>query len=394
MKAATSVFSACILVAVMAVSGCTGNTHTTDAQRANASVDVSDKPLPVTLPDSAVWTMPAKGGEHAYRIFVSIPSQPAPADGYPVLYILDANSTFFSAVAAVRRHAGGPYAGNVPPVVVVGIGYPRGTDVAAALARDLTPATQVDTPRLETTTGGAEAFLAFMQDQLKPAISRAVDVDTQHQTLFGHSLGGLFTLYAMTVQPQGFQNYIAANPALWYADEAMMERLKAFSAEYSRPEGKPPIRVQLTVGEFQGMSAPWAAHQGPEMVHVIDNTAKAMQTLDRSDEIAARYQMIIGEGQYSMLAAAITHAVRFLARDYTMMNATVSAVPGPREYVDMTPEQRYRLRMQVRALPDAARIPWVQQFERALGSSDAPYVKLHKERNRMDRMHGTLPRAE
>ena len=61
----------------------------------------------------------------------------------------------------------------------------------------------------------------------------------------------------------------------------------------------------------------------------------------------------------------------------------------------MTPEGRYQLRMQVRALPDPNRIPWLNGLKAALGSGldkDARQ-RLHAERQQMDERFGSRPHA-
>ena len=46
-----------------------------------------------TVPSTHMWEMTSDGGD-IYRIFVSYPATEAPADGYPVLYVLDGNAVF------------------------------------------------------------------------------------------------------------------------------------------------------------------------------------------------------------------------------------------------------------------------------------------------------------
>src|SRR6218665_1383008 len=72
------------------------------------------------LPDTETFDLTASDDKQVYRIYISKPSQPAPKEGFPVLYVLDANA-FFPGFAGERRieefakQAGGG-------VIVVGIG--------------------------------------------------------------------------------------------------------------------------------------------------------------------------------------------------------------------------------------------------------------------------------
>lgn len=359
-----------------------------------------DSATAVTVANSAQWDMRAHGSERTYRVFVSVPEAPAPAAGYPVLYVLDANSMFLTAMETVRRYEGRPDTSDAPPTVVVGIGYPPETDISPARVWALTPSADVAEPLIDIPTGGADQFLKFIQTQVKPAVAAFVDIDSKRQTLFGHSLGGLFTLHVLASKPQTFQTYVAASPSLWYGKNTVLKELDAMADSFTLAAGEAPLRVQLTVGEFEQTLAPWVGPRGPDSAKMLTAMAQvphaihAMQVLDASKDISARYQLIIGEDHGSVIPAAIMHAVRFMERGYLLPQAKAPPVPGPQEYLDMSADQRYRLRMQVRALPDALRIPWVEGLKKSVSQlPDEPHHALHRERNRMDKLHGTLPRA-
>ncbi|MFD6207743.1 MULTISPECIES: alpha/beta hydrolase-fold protein [unclassified Peribacillus] len=61
---------------------------------------------------------------------------------------------------------------------------------------------------------GAENFLKFIEEDLNPEIDKRFKVDQNSQTLFGHSLGGLFAIYVLFENPYAFQTYIAGSPSL------------------------------------------------------------------------------------------------------------------------------------------------------------------------------------
>ena len=46
-------------------------------------------------------------------------------------------------------------------------------------------------------TGGAHHFFTFIEEELKPQIEKNFEIDKGKQTLFGHSLGGLFALHIL-----------------------------------------------------------------------------------------------------------------------------------------------------------------------------------------------------
>src|SRR5262245_56716029 len=59
-----------------------------------------------------------------YRIFVHEPPGAPPSGGFPVLYVLDGNAHFTTAVATVAMQMRRPEVTGVPASVIVGIGYP------------------------------------------------------------------------------------------------------------------------------------------------------------------------------------------------------------------------------------------------------------------------------
>ncbi|WP_159884176.1 alpha/beta hydrolase-fold protein [Paenibacillus puerhi] len=61
--------------------------------------------------------------------------------------------------------------------------------------------------------GGAEEFIEFIESELKPLIQSEFFVDRSHQTLIGHSLGGLLVLDVLFSRTSAFQTYIAGSPS-------------------------------------------------------------------------------------------------------------------------------------------------------------------------------------
>ncbi|MFI7940128.1 alpha/beta hydrolase-fold protein, partial [Acinetobacter baumannii] len=58
---------------------------------------------------------------------------------------------------------------------------------------------------------------------LKPEIAKQFPINSQQQSLYGHSFGGLFVLYHFFQKPTAFQRYFAASPSLWF-DQGMLFR--------------------------------------------------------------------------------------------------------------------------------------------------------------------------
>lgn len=127
---------------------------------------------------------------------------------YPVLFVLDGLVNFQHATATVDFLAGN---GRIPQMIVVGI--PN-----VARTRDLTP-TAVDD---RETSGGGEEFLRFVGEELAPYIDEQYRTQP-YRVLFGHSLGGMFAVYALFTDPGQFGGYIAASPYLQWDEQHVVD---------------------------------------------------------------------------------------------------------------------------------------------------------------------------
>ncbi len=139
-------------------------------------------------------------------IYVHVPKGDKDAR-YPVLYILDADDHFESAVAIDEQ-----LSGVLPDMVIIGI-------TNTNRERDLTP-THVQADRMvnageAATSGGGENFIAFMQQELIPYVDAHYPT-TPYCTLSGHSLGGLMVLNAFFNHTALFNAYIAIDPSIWW----------------------------------------------------------------------------------------------------------------------------------------------------------------------------------
>src|SRR4051812_37796461 len=145
---------------------------------------------PSALADTEVFDMTSRSVGDDFRIFVARCHAPDATD-VPVAYLTDANGTFGMTVDIIRYLQLGRL---LPGLLVVGIGYPvAGFRGAQRLrSRDLTP-----TPRDELNdgegnplpSGGAESFLAFVADELQPAVAARYPIGDD-TTYIGHSFGG------------------------------------------------------------------------------------------------------------------------------------------------------------------------------------------------------------
>ncbi len=124
---------------------------------------------------------------------------------YPVVYLLDGDWHFSMVVGMLQQLS--TVNGNTicPEMIVVGI---PNTD----RYRDLTPSHDAI---FSPTTGGNEAFIAFLEKELIPAINSRYPV-APYRILMGHSLAGLTTMNTLVNHTGMFNAYVAIDPSMWW----------------------------------------------------------------------------------------------------------------------------------------------------------------------------------
>lgn len=168
-----------------------------------------------------------------HRLFMAVPKAAPPPSGWPVLYMLDGNAAFDFLTAADLA--------AVPGLMVVGVGY----DTEKQFARELRtldftapdgPGAGLRPDHVHTgrMAGGAGLFHERLTGPLRAAAEQGLPVDPARRSLWGHSFGGLFTLYALLAHPGGFARYAAISPSIWW-DEALIRRIAASAAPASLP---------------------------------------------------------------------------------------------------------------------------------------------------------------
>jgi len=154
---------------------------------------------------------------------------------YPVAYVLDGSEHFasFSGLIQYLSEANGNMV--CPDMIVVGI---NNTD----RTRDLTPTNgTIDYENKPTkafkTSGGGEAFTAFIEKELMPYIESKYPV-APFKMLVGHSFGGLTAVNILINHTDLFKAYIIVDPSMWWDNYKLLNqsrdvlKTKNFSGKY------------------------------------------------------------------------------------------------------------------------------------------------------------------
>jgi predicted alpha/beta superfamily hydrolase len=272
---------------------------------------------PVTLPRS--WAFPLAGSDGRERsIMVAAPTTPAPAGGYPAIYLLDGHALFGMAHDLANLFAVRAEVSGIDNGLVVAIGYPSGeTFDGPARTLDFTaPSLVPSTPmrpdgRPWPPTGGADSFIDFLTRDLVPLIEGEWQASRERRTLFGHSLGGLLVVHAVLTSPASFRSFVAASPSLWFGQEQPAPP-PTLAAELA---ALPPRDLILLAGSLEEPAGPAAADpvraERQRRNRILGNARDLIERLAASaPALRASLHALPDENHASMLPTALSRGVR------------------------------------------------------------------------------------
>jgi predicted alpha/beta superfamily hydrolase len=223
---------------------------------------------PATIRGAERYSLRARSVDETYQIDVLAVVSPlrllAPNEKLPVVFVLD-GSSYFPLVASTATLLS---LDAIPSILLVGVGYDldpalspgaRMLEVLARRNRDYTPSFDETFVKEMTDMyaqfrstypaygrpGGADAFLAFVNEELKPFISqRYPNADTNDSAIVGHSFGGLFALHVLFTAPESFNRYVAGSPSPWWGDGALFASEAAAALDID-------ARLFLSFGELE-----------------------------------------------------------------------------------------------------------------------------------------------
>lgn len=247
---------------------------------------------PHTLERTELRVLPVSAHGRHYQLHVYLPASYAdhPAARYPVLYVTDGYYDFPTVLASYLNEV---YDRVAPDCIVVGLGYAgQNLDYETMRRWELSP---VQLAKGDLNSGHGAEFLDSIKHQIIPFVEKEYRADPTHRYLGGSSLGGLFTLYTMLTDPDLFQGYIAASPAVG-ADENWL-----FEYETSFVASKRPIHARLFMAG--------AEHEGfyPD-IRRFDQQLRAAPL----PELAYQFRTIDGERHATEKAGSYTRGMLFV----------------------------------------------------------------------------------
>jgi predicted alpha/beta superfamily hydrolase len=151
--------------------------------------------------------------ERQIQVFLPPGYTPGSAKKYDVLYALDGSDYNTTLINQVQKFV--EWHDYMPPTIIVSV-------IQIDRNVELTP-THLDTWK---GSGGADKFLGFIKSELIPYIDSHYPSNGDN-TLWGHSLGGMFVLYTLVNEPTLFKSYIASDPSVWWDNDCVLKMAAA-----------------------------------------------------------------------------------------------------------------------------------------------------------------------
>ncbi|MBR5424993.1 MAG: alpha/beta hydrolase [Clostridiales bacterium] len=141
--------------------------------------------------------------DRSFVVHVALPFGYDQTKTYPAIVLTDAVWRFNDTAKLLSEME----AGRAEPQIVISIG------------QDYSICNSDNVERAAVFCDGKDKFLDFITDNLMPYLGEKYAIDNENSTLFGHSLGGVFTHYALfnsdRYENQPFGKYIIGSPAYW-----------------------------------------------------------------------------------------------------------------------------------------------------------------------------------
>ncbi len=191
---------------------------------------------PVTVAQSYTLASKTLGGDRIISIRVPAEYAAEPTRRFPVVYLLDGGpDQDFIHIAGIAQSR--EMNSSFEPFILVGI-------QSVDRRRMFTPQVENPQPYIEmlmATPGGSAQYRDFLRDELKPLIESKLRTNGE-DAVIGESLGGLFIIKTLLVEPGLFDDYISISPSLWWEEMKHAKLAKEYLAR--APAGK--HRLYLT----------------------------------------------------------------------------------------------------------------------------------------------------
>lgn len=245
-------------------------------------------------------TLDSADGQRHYQIWIGRPNTPAPANGYPAVWMLDGNAALGALDPTLLKKLA---KGQAPLLIALGYQTPLRIE-RQGRTLDYTPQRAGSDAKPDPFTGypsgGADAFLDLLHSRIKLLVAAEAPLDASQQTFWGHSYGGLLVLHTLLTRPGEFSHYVAASPSLWWDDG------KAVPVPADLAQRLNGHEVNLLL--MRGGEEPFAP-RGPAQAHPERAAQKLVQQLKQVPGVSAQLYIFDGLSHGQTLPQSLRHVL-------------------------------------------------------------------------------------
>jgi predicted alpha/beta superfamily hydrolase len=256
-----------------------------------------DGPAPIIAGAQYVIASAILGEKRTLNIYLPVGYHSNDTAKYPVIYLLDGgmDEDYLHVIGLVSFNSFS-WVARLPPSIVVGI-------VNTDRRHDFTFPTSVKSElKKYPTTGGANQFIAFMEQELQLYIKSNFRVNNS-RTIIGESLGGLLATQILFSKPALFDKYIVISPSLWWDNGSLLK--KTINADM-QAVGKKDI--YLAVGK-EGL----APSEEPHLMEVDVNMLKGKIESWHNNNISVYLDYLPDENHATIAHQALCDAFKWLS---------------------------------------------------------------------------------
>ncbi|MCY4074005.1 MAG: hypothetical protein OXH04_01085 [Acidobacteria bacterium] len=280
---------------------------------------MQDSQVPYAMASEPPLSFRAEGYDYDHEVLVTLPPSHsvAPDRSYPVLWAMDGPMMHALVAGIVNVYTMGR---RVPETIVVSVGHAAAQGMAGFGKRefDLHPPGSLIgndelAERILTAGSGAallkmsesfkgDRFLAFLVDQLRPALTERYRMNDDH-ALMGHSSGGYFTGFALFARPGAFSRYLIGSGTHPHTLE--------LEAEYAASHDDLPARVFLGGGAGEVDNVDLSASR------IVSRTVFLAENLRmrRYPSLALKTQLYADRDHFTVMPPMFADGLQYLYAD-------------------------------------------------------------------------------
>ncbi|KAK1625806.1 Alpha/Beta hydrolase protein [Colletotrichum phormii] len=202
-----------------------------------------------------------------------------------------------------------------------------GVDASSFISRDLTPPAN----GIAGHEGGADVLLSFLQNKVKPLVARRLyesrGATVGREALYGHSYGGLLSLYALFTRTDMFTCILASSRSVWWNEGYIVTEERRFREKVDCKNSSPSLMLfvaneEQTPTRSRGegedeYNRRLRRHRG---LHMVDNVISMNSRLERSARLERlSIRVYHGEDHETVVACSLNRGLATFLDDWPLV---------------------------------------------------------------------------